>query len=377
MEDTDKKSTLPVHLILGASEYAKIKTPEAQRIGAMAEPIAEFTRFGWTIMSPGGETNINSSFLAQTSSTDYEILCRLEVLGLKDTPTGDQNVVHTEFLEQLQRSPEGWYEAALPWKGNHRSLPENKWGSIKRLATLVQRLKKTERLDEYDSIIQDQLQEGIVEDAEMPATGREFYIPHKAVVKENAETTKMRIVYDVFAKASSSAPSLNDCLESGPPLQNRLWKVLVRGRFHAVALAGDIRKAFLQVSIRAQDRDALRFHWVVDKNPQRVRTLRFSRAIFGLTSSPFPLGGVIQHHLDTCRAEYPMCVQEIENGLYVDHIITGGSSVETVRELKHKTTEIFGKVTFQLHKWHSNVPELELAEVPESEDSLSYMQSSS
>ena len=87
----------------------------------------------------------------------------------------------------------------------------------------------------------------------MPATGREFYIPHKAVVKENAETTKMRIVYDASAKANSSAPSLNNCLESGPPLQNRLWKVLVQGRFHAVALAGDILKAFLQVRIRAQD----------------------------------------------------------------------------------------------------------------------------
>ena len=103
-----------------------------------------------------------------------------------------------------------------------------------------------------------------------------------------------------------------------------------------------------------------------------MRTLKFSRAIFGLTSSPFLLGGVIQHHLDTCRAEYPMYVQEIENGLYVDDIITGGSSVETVRELKYKATEIFSEATFQLHKWHSNVPELELAEVPESEDSLSY-----
>ena len=103
-----------------------------------------------------------------------------------------------------------------------------------------------------------------------------------------------------------------------------------------------------------------------------MRTLRFSRTIFGLTSSPFLLGGVIQHHLDTCRAEYPMCVQEIENRLYVDDILTGGSSVETVCKLKDKTTEIFNKATFQLHKWHSNVPELELAEVSESEDSLSY-----
>ena len=82
----------------------------------------------------------------------------------------------------------------------------------------------------------------------------------------------MRIVYDASARAYDSAPSLNDCLEVGPPLQNQLWKVLLRGRFHAVALAGDIRKAFLQVRIREQDRDALRFHWLDGKNPLRIRT---------------------------------------------------------------------------------------------------------
>ena len=79
----------------------------------------------------------------------------------------------------------------------------------------------------------------------MPATQREFYIPHKAVVRENAETTKTRIVYDASARAYDSAPSLNDCLEVGPPLQNQLWKALLRGRFHPVAIAGDICKAFV------------------------------------------------------------------------------------------------------------------------------------
>ena len=100
----------------------------------------------------------------------------------------------------------------------------------------------------------------------------------------------MRIVYDASARVYDTAPSLNECLESGPPLQNQLWKVLVRGRFNAVSIAGDIRKAFLQVHIRAEDRDALRFHWISGENPEQVRTLRFTRALFGLGPSPFFLG---------------------------------------------------------------------------------------
>ena len=385
MEDSDSKKLLPVHVILGASDYARIKTRESQRTGAVGEPVAEYTRFGWTIMSPGTETDLDSMFLAQTASTDYEELYRMDVLGLEDTTNGDQGVVYAEFCEQLRRSPEGWYETRLPWKGDHPPLPTNESGSLKRLGSLVQRLTKTSQLDEYDAIIQDQLREGIVELADKPASGKEFYIPHKAVVRESAESTKMRVVYDASAKAHTSAPSLNDCLDVGPPLQNKLWKVLVRGRFHPVALAGDIRKAFLQVRIHPQDRDALRFHWLEAKDPQRIQTYRFTRALFGLGPSPFLLGGVIQQHLNSCREEHPKCVEEIERELYVDDLLTGGPTTEEVKHKKATTTEIFGQATFHLHKWHSNVKELELddtpennakepepAEVTEHEDDLSY-----
>ena len=182
----------------------------------------------------------------------------------------------------------------------------------------------------------------------MPASGKEFYIPHKAVVRENVESTKMRVVYDASAKAHSSTPSLNDYLEVGPPLQNKLWKVLVRGRFHPVALAGDIRKAFLQVRIHVQDRDALRFHWLEAKDPQQIRTYRFTRALFGLGPSLFLLGGVIQQHLNTCRDEHPKCVEEIERELYVDDILSGGPTTKEVKQKKATTTEIFAQATFHV-----------------------------
>ena len=372
IEDTDTKSLLPVHVILGASDYAKIKTSKPQRTGAIGEPVAEFILFGWTNMSPGTTQNLDSMFLAQTTSTSYEELCCMDVLGLEDKPNGDQSVVYEEFIEQLSRSPEGWYETGLRWKGDHPPFLSNKLGSLKRLGSLVQRLKKTGRLDDSDAIIQEQLQEGVIEEAEMPAPEREFYIPHKAVVRESTETTKMRIVYHASAIAYDSAPSLNDCLEVGQPLQNQLWKVLLRGRFHAVAFAGDICKAFLQVRIREQDRDALRFHWLDGKNPLRIRTYRFTRALFGLGPSPFLLGGVIHHHLNICRAHHPDTVAEIERELYVNDLITGRGTVQETEQKKTTTTEILRRATFHLHKWHSNIPKLEIPEDAENEDDLSY-----
>ena len=101
----------------------------------------------------------------------------MDVQGLKDSPVGDQKVVHEVFLEQLRRDPEqGWYESGLPWKGDHPPLPSNKANSLKRLGSLVQRLRKMKRLDEYDAIIQDQLKEGIVEHPTEPPSEPVFYL---------------------------------------------------------------------------------------------------------------------------------------------------------------------------------------------------------
>ena len=360
MEETATKDKLPVHVVLGVNEYTKIKMAGYQRAGNMGEPVAEKTRFGWTIMTTGAEVDIQTMLLTQTAASDYEELCRLDVLGLQDTPSGDQQAVYAEFKEQLHRNPEGWYETGLPWKGDHSPLLNNKEGSLKRLETLVNKLRRNDQLEAYDTIIQEQLKDGIIEEAEEPANGREFYIPHKAVIREDSETTKMRIVYDASARPTANAPSLNECLDIGPPLQNQLWKVLVRGRFHAVAVAGDIKKAFLQVRIRADDRDALRFHWINIKDPNDVRTYRFTRALFGLGPSPFLLGGVIEQHLNSQPEELMESVNEIKRGLYVDDLILGGESAEKALEKKTQATDIFKEANFQLHKWHSNAKELEV-----------------
>ena len=61
----------------------------------------------------------------------------------------------------------------------------------------------------------------------------------------------MSIVFDASVKASEGSPSLNDCLKTGPPLQNVLLSVLVRNRLKQV--------------VWEADRGALWFHWIKDK----------------------------------------------------------------------------------------------------------------
>ena len=175
-------------------------------------------------------------------------------------------------------------------------------------------------------------------------------------MREEAETTKFRVVYDASARTHGNAPSPNECLHAGPPLQNKLWSVLIRSRFHAVAVAGDLRKAFLQVRIRETEKDALRFHWIADKNSKEVETLRFTRMLFGLAPSPFLLGGVIQQHLET---RLPESVSEVLKSLYVVDLISGAPTVPEAKQLKSEATKIFADSKFELHNWHSNEPALE------------------
>ena len=323
-------------------------------------------------MSPGSESDLTNMFLTQTSAADYEALCRLDVLGLQDHPVGDQDLVFEEFKEQLTRNPQGWYETGLAtglttglttgllWKGNHPPLPNNKHGSLKRLENLVRKLEKQPgMLQKYDGVIQDQLSQGIVERVHSEPKGKEFYIPHKAMIREMAESTKIRIVYDASARANEKAPSLNDCLETGPPLQNKLWSVLVRNRFQSVALAGDLKQAFLQVRIREEDKDVMQFHWLKDLHTKHVETLRFPRALFGLSTLPFLLGGVIDQHLKNLQNVYPREVEKIRRSLYVDDLISGDKTVAGAQLLKQASQSIFRAGKFELHKWHSNVPALE------------------
>ena len=317
-------------------------------------------------MSPGKEVELSKLMVIKISTADYENLNRLDVLGVASS-VSDEGTVHQEFKEHLKKDKNGSYETGLIWKDNFSTLASNKSGSLGRLRNLLGNLQKDQKLFEmYDQVIQKQLAEGVVERAaeEVNFGQQEFYLTHKAAIRENVESTKLRIVYDASARENSRSFSLNDCLEAGPALQNLLWSVLIKTRFKPIALCGDLQKAFLQIRIKADDCDALRFHRIKDRDPNHIETLRFTRVVFGLVQSPFTLGGTLQEHLKSYITKYPIEVVQIKDDLYVDGLISGGNNFEQVGSLKNIAIEIFNQAGFKLHKWHSsNVSTLEEKEV--------------
>lgn len=51
--------------------------------------------------------------------------------------------------------------------------------------------------------------------------------------------------------------SLNDNLEAGPNFNEDMLSLLISFHKEKVALVGDVEKAFLQISMHKEDRDAL------------------------------------------------------------------------------------------------------------------------
>ena len=56
--------------------------------------------------------------------------------------------------------------------------------------------------------------------------------------------------------------------------------------------------------------------------------------------------------------EYPIVVEKIQN-MYTDDLVSRGTNLLEVENLKQKSFELFSKRGFNLHKWDQNIPSLE------------------
>ena len=197
-------------------------------------PTAVATRIGWVLSGPGelsesamtasnlvSVDHVNEGPLTKIDSQDKLLLLlhkfwQLEAIGI--TPQEPDTL---QIFRHTIQYDGHWYTARLPWREIHRALPGNYSLSHKCLQATVKKLRETlDILQEYDSIVREQMQLGIVK--EVPAAedviGEVHYLPHHPVIRHDKQTTKACVVYDASSKVGSH-PSLNDgCLHTGQPM---------------------------------------------------------------------------------------------------------------------------------------------------------------
>ena len=210
--------------------------------------------------------------------------------------------------------------------------------------------------ESYDTVIKIYLDENIVEEVKNNKTFENVhYLPYRVVIKNERDTTKIRVGFDASAK-SPKQPSLNDILYSGPCPLPLVQDILLRFRIGETAAVADIQQAFLQISIGEPRRNLLRFLWFEGINKSDViKTLRFARVMFGLTCSPFLLNATIRAHVEKHLGKNTeKLLLQFLRDLYVDDTATSFNDLMKATEFYHLTKNILAIGGFNLRKWETN-----------------------
>ena len=328
------------------------------------------------------EENVKAqTFLSGTEKLAQvlERMWKLEEFPL-DMSGGDMSrdeVLAVERIEKHLRFDEkrGRFITGLLW----REEPDlvNNFGAAKtRLDSLLRKLRKDKELcAAYTSAMQEFFDLGSAEEVidtnpRDPARRNVFYLPHRAVYDATRASTKCRPVFDASAK-TATGQSLNSCLLAGPPLQLSILSIQLRFRLRPIAVVGDISKMFLNIDVRTEDRDYLRFLW---KDPLDIhgepKIFRFTSLIFGATDSPFQAITCLQKLVKDTLAKPDLDPETrhachiIQNDTYVDDLTTGGNTPEEVLEKLAALIHLLGVAHFFVKKWASNSSKI-LASLPD------------
>ena len=189
--------------------------------------------FGWLLSGPVSHPSTDSTFHSlgvvgkdQYKSKCPQIDCLVQMLkcfwdnesvGICDATAGERSI---PFLPEIQFDGIR-YEIKLPWKEDYLSqdIPDHFHLCFNRLKYLQQRLLKTPNiLQEYNQIIREQLDQGIIEvivDPNNTGTSHLHYLPHHAVIHrlvenlQHGQITTAPSIIDHYVQRPST-PTFND-----------------------------------------------------------------------------------------------------------------------------------------------------------------------
>lgn len=338
-----------VDIIIGIEYYNQMFFNEP--FVTINELTLHHSKFGWTI-SGGIKASSGVSYSHCVCSIDEELkrFWEIEEVVPSQSKTEEQEQCDRFFEESYLRNPDGRFVVRFPLKVDKTRITNNKNRALHCLYRMEKHCDSTTWV-EYVKFMREYEQLGHMtlippNEVNLPA----YYIPHHAVLRPNAVTTKLRVVFNA-SSSDGAGLSLNEASMIGPKVQPDLFDTLLRFRLWKVAYSADIEKMFRQIVVDQRDRDYQRILWRENKK-QPVREYRLATVTYGHAPSPYLSTKCLQ--VLARDVEDPKVSDLILNSFYMDDLLGGADNELEAIKAREAVHKILCSAGFRLRKYISN-----------------------
>ena len=316
-----------------------------------------------------------SDILDIASYSQLDENCRIFINMENESPIEEVNMVTeqevTDFIINNTTKEDGQFVMPIPWFSRYKDLVgHNEKLAYKILMSVKNKYIKTDVLSRIDEVFKSQIDSDIIERVtDFSDFKKRFpsysFISHSPVIKEDRDTTKVRVIY--MANLAEKKPdgskgiSLNQSIHPGFNKNFKISDALTMIRFDKYLYGFDISKAFHRLCISDENSSKFLFYWFkdIDGGDYTPVVYRSKKVIFGMSVSPYLLQCSLYKMLvidsdSTDSRELKDLKNRIYQGSYVDNFFVGCNSETEVREIYSKSLDIFNSNRFPLQQFITN-----------------------
>ncbi|XP_066596281.1 uncharacterized protein [Prorops nasuta] len=313
----------PVDILIGSgATLSMFSIGQINLSNNSSDLILQKTQLGWVIAGDSVNAtsfhNINCDLLGL--SEQLSAFWKIEEPGFVESQSTEEAVCEKHYVQTVSRDNTGKYIVRLPFRENViKEFGDMRIIALRRLNMLERKFHNDAEFKKgYSKIMQEYLDLGhMSEITDIDNDG--YYMPHHGVLKLSSATTKLRIVFDASAKTRSGV-SLNETLMTGPTIQDKIFDLLIRFRFHKYVLTADIEKI----------------------------------VTFGVSAAPFLAIRTIQKLADDEALRFPIAARILKRDLYVDDLITGAETIKEIQGIQDEIVDLLNCGGFKIRQWASN-----------------------
>ena len=224
-----------------------------------------------------------------------------ELLGKEPTDNCETVELNTKLLnylfQNIKRSETGRIIMPLLWNSKVKNLLPRNFELAK--SVLFSNIKKYGKNEQYMALMKENVKELECSDIiEIIPNQEQFFeenpncsvLASMPIFRLSKESTKCRFVFlsNLCEKPKTTIPTVshNQCMYSGPNLNQKLSTALTLLRFDSEILIFDIKKAYCQIGLNESDQNKMLFLWIKDLNKKEVVLYRNKRLTFGAKCAP-------------------------------------------------------------------------------------------